>query len=165
MKYYSISSETRNRITNEIVGQGGFLVMVETEDEAITIMNHEIELAKESNTNYIDENFKCVKCSADEYVKYQEGFILRHAKNYYLNKLNIDKNLPVKEYNKLRNNKDNEALAIDYYQRRVSAFDVLNETLGLSKISAKEFLDSIERLASCSTYEAYQKALEEILKA
>ena len=69
------------------------------------------------------------------------------------------------EYNKIKHAAGNEAKAVLYFQRRVAAFDRLRENMDLTKVSAKEFLDAPEKLASQENGEAYQKVLDEILSA
>ena len=89
-----------------------------------------------------------MECTEKDYVRFVEQSIIMHAKSYFYKTLKIDGNLPVKEYNKIQFAPGNEAKAVDYYYKRVAAFDKLRKELDLEKISAKDFLDAIENLAN-----------------
>jgi len=146
MKYYCISSITRLRSNNEIVGSGGFMVMVESEEDVKSMIKYEKECQDLSGTCYEDD-FLYKECSAKEYIDYQEAAALRHIKSYYYDKLEIDSSLPMKEYNKIKYTDDNEAKALDYYFIIINAYNTLLKEKDLSKMSAKEFIDSIKKIS------------------
>ena len=135
MKYYTIEEKFNN-------GVDQFLVAVESEEELENIIQGEWDNYG-LLTGITDITSK--ECTEQDYVKFQEMNIVMHAKSYFYNTLEIDGNLPVKEYNKIKHAPGNETKAIKYYQRRVAAFDRLRNVLDLEKISAKEFLDAIEK--------------------
>lgn len=145
MKYYTIEEIFKN-------GGGQFLVMVESEDDVKKIIEEEKAMYKG-----IDDmvEIRYMQCDERDYVRYMEQCITMHARTYFHKTLQIDENLPIKEYCKLQHAPDNEAKAVLYFHRRVSAFDKLRESMDLSKISAKEFLDAIEKLASSENAEAF----------
>lgn len=155
MKYYTIEETFKN-------GGGQFLVMVESEDDVKKIIAEEEAMYKG-----IDDivEIRYMHCDERDYVKYMEQCITMHAKSYFYKTVKVDEKLPVREYNKIKHASGNEAKAVLYFQRRVAAFDRLRENMDLTKVSAKEFLDAIEKLASQENGEAYQKALDEILSA
>ena len=155
MKYYTIEELFKN-------GGGQFLVMVESEDDVKKIIEEEKETYKGVD-DFVEIRY--IECTEKDYVRFVEQSIVIHSKTYFYKTLDIDGNLPVKEYNKIKYAPDNEAKAIMYYKRRVAAFDLLREKMDLSKVSAKEFLNAIEKLASSENGEAYQMALDEILNA
>ena len=136
--------------------------MVESEDDVKKIIAEEEAMYKG-----IDDivEIKYMQCNERDYVKYMEQCITMHAKSYFYKTVKVDENLPVREYNKIKHAAGNEAKAVLYFQRRVAAFDRLRENMDLTKVSAKEFLDAIEKLASQENGEAYQKVLDEILSA
>ncbi len=138
MKYYTIEELYEN-------GGGQYLVAVESEDDVKKIIEDEKNLY-----NGIDKlvEIRYKECTEKDYVRFVEQSIIMHAKSYFYKTLKIDGNLPVKEHNKIQFAPGNEAKAVDYYHKRVAAFDKLRKELDLEKISAKEFLDAIENLAN-----------------
>ena len=113
MKYYSISSTSKLKSTNEIVGSGGLLIMVESEEDVKSIIKYEKE-CQDLNGLYYEDEFVYNEVTVEDYFRYQELAVLRHAKSYYFDTLKIDKTLNVKEYNKIKNTKENEVKALDY---------------------------------------------------
>lgn len=138
MRYFTIEEMFKN-------GGGQFLVAVESEEDVKKIIENEKESYKG-----IDDivEIRYMECTEKDYVRFVEQSIIMHAKSYFYKTLKIDGNLPVKEYNKIQFAPGNEAKAVDYYHKRVAAFDKLRKELDLEKISAKEFLDAIENLAN-----------------
>ena len=134
MKYYTIEELYEN-------GGAQYLVAVESEDDVKKIIEDEKNLY-----NGIDKliEIRYIECTEKDYVRFVEQSIIMHAKSYFYKTLKIDGNLSVKEYNKIQFAPGNEANAVDYYQKRLAAFDKLRTELNLEKISAKEFLDAIE---------------------
>ncbi len=145
MKYYSISSTSKLKSTNEIVGSGGFLIMVESEEDVKSIIKYEKE-SQDLNGLYYEDEFVYNEVTVEDYIRYQELAVLRHAKSYYFDTLEIDKTLNVKEYNKIKYTKENEAKALDYYFSLVSAFNVVKKESDLNNISAKDFLNKINEI-------------------
>lgn len=134
MRYFTIEEMFKN-------GGGQFLVAVESEEDVKKIIENEKESYKG-----IDDivEIRYMECTEKDYVRFVEQSIIMHAKSYFYKTLKIDGNLPIKEYNKIQFAPGNEAKAVDYYHKRVAAFDKLRKELDLEKISAKEFLDAIE---------------------
>ena len=114
MKYYSVASNMKNRITNEIVTSGCFLVSVENEDEVKRLIQTEIKGQNPNSTCYEDD-YSYKECSIDTYIEYKEQAALRHIKSYYYDTLDIDSSLSLEEYNRIKYTKENEAKALDYY--------------------------------------------------
>ncbi len=138
MKYYTIEELFTN-------GGGQFLVAVESDEELNKIILEEKEAYKDSKDL---TEIRYHECTERDYVKFQERNIIMHAKSYFYNTLEVDGNLPIREYNKIKYAPGNETKAVEYYQRRVAAFDRLRKKLNLEKISAKEFLDAVEAEAT-----------------
>ena len=134
MKYYTIEELYEN-------GGGQYLVAVESEDDVKKIIEDEKNIY-----NGIDKliEIRYIECTERDYVRFVEQSIIMHAKSYFYKTLKIDGNLSVKEYNKIQFASGNEAKAVNYYQKRIAAFDKLRNEINLEKISAKEFLDAIE---------------------
>ena len=61
-------------------------------------------------------------------------------------------------------NTDNDVMATKYFLDMLSAVDIIKRKSNLDKMTAKEFLDGIHKLASSSS-EDYSKGLEDIIKA
>lgn len=147
MKYYTIESVTKNKTINEVVGSGSFLVKVDSEDEVKAIIKEIVE--NQNSTECYEDDFRYHECSEENYVRFKEDTILRHAKSFYYERLmkEVDPSISVREYNKIKYSNGNEAMAVDYYLGLESAFKVLKKDLNLEEISAKEFLDKVEALA------------------
>ena len=148
MKYYTIESVTKNKTTNEVVGSGSFLVKVDSEDEVKALIKDMVE--NQESSEYYEADFRYHECSEKEYVRYKEDEIIRRAKLFFYEKLKkeIDPSLTVKEYNKIKHSKDNEAKAVDYFLKLEAAFRITKKHQNLEEISAKEFLNMIESLAN-----------------
>ena len=133
MKYYTIESVTKNKTTNEVVGSGSFLVMVDSEDEVNAIIQKIVE--NQDSTECYDDDFKYHECSEENYVRFKEDSIIRHAKSFYYERRmkEVDPSLSVREYNKIKYAAGNEAKAVDYYLGLESAFKVLKKELNLEK--------------------------------
>ena len=97
MKYYNITFDTFQRSTDEMDGTGGFLIMAESE-EVVKAMIEDDKKVNQTDEWYQD-NYQYNECSADDYIKYYERFILMHVKKYYIDTLKIDSSLPIREYN------------------------------------------------------------------
>ena len=138
MKYYTIEELFTN-------GGGQFLVAVESDEDLNKIILEEKEAYKDSKDL---TEIRYHECTERDYVKFQEENIVMHAKSYFYDTLEVDGNLPIREYNKIKYAPCNETKAVKYYQRRVAAFDRLRKKLNLEKISAKEFLDAVETEAT-----------------
>lgn len=138
MKYYTIEELFTN-------GGGQFLVAVESDEDLNKIILEEKEAYKDSKDL---TEIRYHECTERDYVKFQEVNIVMHAKSYFYDTLEVDGNLPIREYNKIKYAPGNETKAVEYYQRRVAAFDRLRKKLNLEKISAKEFLDAVEAEAT-----------------
>ena len=148
MKYYTIESVIKNKTTNEVIGSESFLVKVNSEDEDKSIIQKMVE--SKDSSEYCEDEYKYQECSEENYVRFKEAEIIRSAKSLYYERLmkEVNPSLSVREYNKIKYSNGNEANALDYYLGLVSAFRTLKKELNLEEISAKEFLDKIEELAS-----------------
>jgi len=165
MKYYSITSTSKQRSTNEVVGSSGFMVMVKSEDDVKKVIQAEMDNQDPNEDTYEDEFFYR-ECSKEEYKTYQEENLLRTARSYYNTRLINDeaKTKPIREIWEALYNTDNDVMATKYFLDMLSAVEIIKRKSNLDKMTAKEFLDRIHKLASSSS-EDYSKNLAAIIKA
>jgi len=165
MKYYSITSTSKQRSTNEVVGSSGFMVMVKSEDDVKKIIQAEMD-NQDPNEDIYEDEFFYRECSKEEYKLYQEENLLRTARSYYNTRLINDeaKTKPIREIWEALYNTDNDVMATKYFLDMLSAVEIIKRKSNLDKMTAKEFLDRIHKLASSSS-EDYSKNLEAIIKA
>lgn len=69
MQYFSITSTTKQRSTNEVVGSSGFMVMVKSEDDVKKIIQDELD-KQNPNLEFFEDDFCYMECSEKEYKKF-----------------------------------------------------------------------------------------------
>ncbi len=147
MKYYVIESVTRNINTGEVVASGSSLVKVDSEEAVKKIIKDNYQC--EDSWENCEDDIRYHECSEENYIKVKEEAIMRKVKMFYYDKImkDVDPALCLKEYNKIKNEKSNEADAVDYCLRLISSIFFMKKNADLNELSARDFFDMVEQAA------------------